>query len=285
MKNAGPLTFLKRFYQEAPVRSGSRYEVYTVHFASRRARSWELFLNEHLYGEPERALDLEYFFWVIRGEERIVLVDTGFTRDVAAMRHRDFHRSVESALEDLDLRAADVTDIIITHAHWDHTGNLGLFPQAQVYIAAPEYDFWRSPYAERTQVAHAAHQPDIELLSSIAEEGRLHRVPAKHTLVPGIAMCTVGGHTPGQLVVSVHGVKNPVLLTSDAVHLLEEIDADRPFAVLTDLLRMYDAYDLIDELRASVQDLAVVPGHDPQVFDGFARVNSADTVAGTYRVG
>jgi glyoxylase-like metal-dependent hydrolase (beta-lactamase superfamily II) len=57
----------------------------------------------------------------------------------------------------------------------------------------------------------------------------------------------------------------PVVLTSDAVHLYEELELDRPFAVMHDLEQMYAAYDFVKELARS-RRAVVVPGHDPDVF-------------------
>ena len=64
------------------------------------------------------------------------------------------------------------------------------------------------------------------------------------------------------------GTAGDVVLTSDAVHFYEELEADRPFGVVADLERMYGAYDLVKEL-GSAPGAVIVPGHDPEVMARF----------------
>jgi glyoxylase-like metal-dependent hydrolase (beta-lactamase superfamily II) len=81
----------------------------------------------------------------------------------------------------------------------------------------------------------------------------------------GVTAISVGGHSAGQQVTVVDADGGPVVLASDAVHLYEELELDRPFAVMHDLEQMYAAYDLVNELARS-RRAVVVPGHDPDVF-------------------
>ncbi len=56
-----------------------RYEVLAVRYGTRQASAREVFLNYHSYGEPDRPLGMDYFFWIIRNKARTVVVDTGFS--------------------------------------------------------------------------------------------------------------------------------------------------------------------------------------------------------------
>ena len=62
-----------------------------------------------------------------------------------------------------------------------------------------------------------------------------------------------------------------VVLTSDAVHFYQELEADRPFGVVADLERMYGAYDLVREL-GKAPGAQIVRGHDPEVMTRFPGV-------------
>jgi hypothetical protein len=65
-----------------------RYEVLAVRYGTRQARAAEVFLNYHVYHEPDRPLGMDYFFWVARNPARSVLIDTGFSPAAGAARGR-----------------------------------------------------------------------------------------------------------------------------------------------------------------------------------------------------
>jgi glyoxylase-like metal-dependent hydrolase (beta-lactamase superfamily II) len=82
----------------------------------------------------------------------------------------------------------------------------------------------------------------------------------------------VGGHSPGQQIVLVEAGRGLVVLASDAVHLYEEHERDRPFEIVADLAEMYRGYDLIRELCRE-PGAVMVPGHDPEVMRRFPPVD------------
>ena len=99
----------------------------------------------------------------------------------------------------------------------------------------------------------------------------------------GITAITVGGHSPGQQVLTVPTVSGKVVLTSDAVHFYEELELERPFAVIADLEEMYRAYDLLRELDRE-PGTVLVPGHDPEVQERFDAVEGDDASGVAVRI-
>jgi glyoxylase-like metal-dependent hydrolase (beta-lactamase superfamily II) len=87
------------------------------------------------------------------------------------------------------------------------------------------------------------------------------------TVAPGVRVVRVGGHTAGQAIVLVDTAEGTVLLSSDAVHYVEELDRDRPFVHVDSVPDMYEALDRVRRLLASGEAVRLVPGHDPGVFD------------------
>jgi glyoxylase-like metal-dependent hydrolase (beta-lactamase superfamily II) len=83
----------------------------------------------------------------------------------------------------------------------------------------------------------------------------------------------VGGHTPGQAVVSVRTADGPVLLASDAVHYYEECDKNMPFVSAANLIDMYAGFDTVRAMAADGSAAHVVSGHDPATLDRFTRVD------------
>ena len=250
-------------------------EVLAVRYGRRVTTRAESYLNFHLYGEPDADLDIDYYFWVIREPDGSgILVDTGFAPEAGDRRRREHHTTPAEALPSLGMQPDDVTTIVITHAHWDHTGNIRQFPRAHLVLAEAEYNFWTSPLATRTHFAAHSEPDEIALLERARADGRITLFTGQHALAPGIDLIEVGGHTPGQLIASVATANGPdpestVILASDALHFYEEVERDRPFAILADLPAMYRAYDTLAQL-AGQPGTHLVAGHDPLVRQRFA---------------
>jgi glyoxylase-like metal-dependent hydrolase (beta-lactamase superfamily II) len=245
-------------------------QVLAVKYGHRVTTRAESYLNFHLYGEPDADLDIDYYFWVIR-DGGVVLVDTGFAPEAGDRRRRAHYATPAEALPELGIDPDDVAAIVITHAHWDHTGNVRQFPRAQLVMTEAEYAFWTSSLAARAQFAAHCEPEEIALLRRARAEGRLTLFTGQHTVAPGIELTEVGGHTPGQLIASVTTQDGgTVVLASDALHFYEEVERDRPFAVLADLPGMYRAYDTLAQL-ATQPRTHLVAGHDPLVRARFTR--------------
>jgi glyoxylase-like metal-dependent hydrolase (beta-lactamase superfamily II) len=242
-----------------------------VRYGSRVTSKSESFLSYHAYGEPDAALGVDYYFWIITDDDgTVTLVDTGFAPGAGRRRQREQWLTPADALPALGIAPGRVRTVVITHAHWDHTGNLGQFPDAEIVMSQAEYDFWTSPVARRPLFALHSEAGELELLAAARAAGRLTLTQASQTqLRPGVELIQVGGHTPGELIVTIDDGAGTVILASDALHHYEEVDSDRPYAVLSDLPAMYRAYDLLAEL-ASQPGARLVAGHDPQVRARFA---------------
>jgi glyoxylase-like metal-dependent hydrolase (beta-lactamase superfamily II) len=260
---------------ERPPMSSDPYDVFAVRYATRMASASQVFLNYSIYGESDRPMQMDYFFWIARNEADTIVFDTGFTDAVGTRRGRTMLCSPERALTRLGVTPTDVSTVVITHAHYDHTGNLGLFPNATVVIARREFDFWAGPVSQRSQFAHSAEVSDVDQIVALEGQGRVRLFDDQLDLTPGIELIEVGGHTPGQVIAMVHGRSGSVLLASDAAHYYEELDRDRPFFVVADLERMYRGFDLVKQLTTD-RGAALVAGHDPDVLQRFPAVDPDD---------
>ena len=216
------------------------------------------------YGEPDGPARLDYYFWVLRSDGETILVDTGFHPDAGRKRGRAVRIDPVEAMAQLGVTADSVSRILLTHLHYDHIGNLDPFPDAELLVPALELDFWLSPMGQRGQFAYSVEERELDTIRAAVAAGRVRALEGGEEVAEGVGVIHVGGHTPGQMVVAVPGVT----LASDAVHFYDELEHERPFAVIADLAEMYEAYDT---LRALPGDL--VPGHDPAVMERYPRVN------------
>jgi glyoxylase-like metal-dependent hydrolase (beta-lactamase superfamily II) len=242
----------------------SDYSVYAVKYATREARS-----GEHFYGgDPHDApMPMDYYVWAVVSPERTIVVDAGFTAEVAARRGRKYLRCPTEGLEALGIDCARVPYIILTHLHYDHVGNLEKFPEATYVVQEAEMAFWTGRYAGRDHFRTIVEVDDIAYLVRENFEGRLRFVAGSEEIVPGIEVHRTGGHSAGLQVVRVKTGRGSVVLASDATHFYANIEQDRPYRIVSDLPRMYGSFDLVHALADSSAHM--VPGHDPLVMERF----------------
>ena len=240
------------------------FEVYAVRYAYREARR-----DEHYYGHDphDGPMPMDYFVWAAVSSDHTVVVDTGFTAEVAARRGREHLRSPAEGLEALAIDCARVPYVILTHLHYDHVGNLGDFPAATFVVQEEEMAFWTGRYAGKEQFRILIEAGDVLYLVRENFRGRLRFVAGSEEIVPGIEVHRTGGHSAGLQVVRVKTERGNVVLASDATHFYANVEEDRPYGIVSDLARMYGAFDLVRSLADSPDH--VVPGHDPLVMQRF----------------
>lgn len=243
---------------------GAPFEVYAIKYATREARS-----GEHFHGgDPHDApMPMDYYVWAVVSPEHTIVVDTGFTSEVAARRGRKHLRCPTEALGALGIDCARVPYVILTHLHYDHVGNLEKFPAATYVVQEAEMAFWTGRYASREHFRTIMEVDDVVYLVRENFEGRLRFVAGSEEIVPGIEVHRAGGHSAGLQVVRVKTARGSVVLASDVTHFYANIEEDRPYSIVSDLPRMYGAFDLVHTLADSPAH--VVPGHDPLVMERY----------------
>lgn len=252
----------------APGREREMYEVVIVRYGTRDTVRSDVFLNYAFYGAADGPVTVDYFFWLVRGRERTFIVDTGFGSEAGGRRNRTMLVHPVEALRALGVDPLAENDVIVTHAHYDHIGNLAALPNSRVLMSEREYDFWTSPLAQRQLFRYFSERAEIDHLHAARGAGRIGFVEHGYSPAPGITLLETGGHTPGQLMVLVETRDGPVLLASDAVHFYEELARDMPFIAVCDLPQMYAGFQTVRELVATRLH-HVVTGHDSSTLQRF----------------
>lgn len=253
-------------------------EVLAVRYGTRAALKSELFHRFESYGEPDAETGIDYYLWVLRGGPPTVVVDTGFDPAVGSRRGRSTLCPPVEALSRAGVDPHSVSRVIVTHLHYDHIGNLAAFPAAEFLLPERELEFWTGPLASRSQFSEHVEAGEIDLVRELHSEGRVRSLTGSSGVGPGVTATVVGGHSPGQLILTVKTAGGSVILASDAVHFYEELALDRPFAIIANLEEMYRAYDLVRELCGE-PGAVLLPGHDPAVMTRHAALEGAEGLA------
>jgi glyoxylase-like metal-dependent hydrolase (beta-lactamase superfamily II) len=248
------------------------FEVLAVRYGTVRSHKSELYYRWQAYGEPDAVADMDFFFYILRGGGETILIDTGFRPAAAPPRGRQCLVAPLDALARLGVDPGAVARVIITHFHWDHVGNIDAFADAELFLPQRELEFWAAPVARNIQFWSAVDPQPLAYLLDAHRQGRAVATGDEATILPGVRVITVGGHSPGQQLVAVDTARGSVVLASDAVHFYDELELERPFGVVVDLREMCDAYALLKRLERESGAL-VVPGHDPAVASRFATLD------------
>jgi glyoxylase-like metal-dependent hydrolase (beta-lactamase superfamily II) len=173
---------------------------------------------------------------LLRREGRTVLVDTG------GYNCRD---RLVSKLRDLGLEAADVTDVVLSHCHWDHILNFPLFTTATVHVPAAELA-WASGQPPGTWFLPELH------VERLAGDPGVHRFEDGEELLPDLRALWTPGHTPGHcgFVTSTPG--GPLIIAADAVKNQAEL-------VTGDTDLTLDS----EQSRQSIEKVRALAGQDP----------------------
>ncbi len=233
------------------------------------------YLNYDEYHEADGPIALAYYFWVIRNSNRTIVFDTGFSARGAAKRAREVLIPVPDALALLSITPESDVDVVISHLHYDHAGNLASFPRQRILLARAEYEFWTATESRRVQFRSVVDDEDVSALESAVAEGRVTLVSGVTDIAPGVRILEIPGHTPGQLAVLVDTADGRVLLASDATHFDEELDRDMPFKHNTAVIDLYRGLDRMREWRRVGAVARVIPGHEPATFEQYPRVSGA----------
>ena len=235
--------------------------------------------------ERGRTLDIPVMVWLLKGSNgRNVLIDAGFYRQkfLDQWKPRDF-RSPAAAVQAAGIAPDAITDIIISHAHWDHVGGADLFPRATIWIQREEYRYYTGEAWHARNTHGGVDADDMAALLEINTQGRLRFVAGDdQEILPGVRAYTGGRHTWASQFVSARlrgsaasagqaaTAGGTAVFTSDNVYLYENLEKRAAIAQTLDAASNLKAQDRIRALASDPR--LIVPGHDPAVFEKFERV-------------
>lgn len=250
--------------QEKPV-----YEVYAISYAVLPGFG----VSSLVAGaDRSRKLDIQMMVWLLKGSNgRNILVDSGFYREqfLKQWKPKDFVKPSE-AVATFGLKPEEITDIIISHMHWDHADGADLFPKATVWLQKDEYTYYTGE-AWHARNTHGGIDPDdVMMMVKLNIEGRVKLVNGDdQEPISGIRCYTGGKHTYASQFVGVNTKAGTVVVASDNMYLYENLDKRAPIAQTLDADSNLRAQDRMKQLASNPR--LIVPGHDPAIFERFPK--------------
>jgi glyoxylase-like metal-dependent hydrolase (beta-lactamase superfamily II) len=250
----------------------STYEIIALRYATHDRPASENFLYPPGAGEDphDYPMPIDYFVWVIRNSERTIVVDTGFDYPAARARGRTLLTHPVDALRAIGIDPEQVGDVVITHLHYDHAGNLGAFPNARFHLQDNEMIYATGRCMCHPRLRYPFEIEDVVTMVRRVYAGRVNFVDGDEEIAPGISLHHVPGHTRGLQCVRVETARGPVVLASDAAHFYANIERQNPFPILVDLAAMMESWRKLARLAGD--QLRTVPGHDPLVMQRYPRL-------------
>jgi len=253
--------------EEKPM--GNAYEIYAVRYATMPRTPHMNFLMPDPH--ETSAQDLDYFVWLIRGAGRQILVDTGFNAEEAKLRARKLTLNPVDALERFGVAADGIRDIVVTHLHYDHAGNLDRFPNARFHLQEREMSYATGRCMCTGLLRHPFSVEHVTLMVRHVYGERVTFHSGDGEVAPGVTLHRVGGHSDGLQVVRVETARGPVVLASDAAHYYANLHRKSPFPIVYNVGDMARGWEIVERLAGHPDRF--IPGHDPIVCEIYPRAS------------
>ncbi len=247
------------------------YDVYAIEYA--RGNGYAAVSKVALNTQSKDSVAFVYYIWYLRGHnDRRILVDVGFVGDTAMIRKSyAYYVRPDLALRRMGVEPNEITDVIITHPHYDHIGGLSLFQKANVWMQKNDYDAFVGAAWQKGGSHGGFDKQDVLMIVQANLDGRLTLVNGDSLeIIPGIRTFIGSKHTYESQHLLVDTQTDKVLLASDDCwfyHNLHELISvvlvQDPAAYIRQLRRM----------KTLVSDTTlIIPGHDPLVLAGFPSI-------------
>ncbi len=162
--------------------------IYAFRYGTTRLSEDYIYIN----GKKENMIEIALLFFLVEIGEKRILIDVGCD-EMAGFELLE-HKSPVSVLEENGVRREDITDIILTHTHGDHSDCVFYYPNATVYVNEREKD---------------------RIVNKIAESQKLITFDKELIFNEQILVRCVGGHSVGSSIVEIAGKGKTLVFVGD----------------------------------------------------------------------
>lgn len=274
MKKISFFVFILFSFSFSALPQTEHYKVYAIKFASvAHPMPVSMWVDK---GPDKDSVGIDFMIWLIKGDNgKNILVDAGFLNDLEDAKEFDVTGYIrpDSALAKLSLKAVDITDIILSHPHWDHIDGISLFPNAHVWMQKEDYNYFTG-IAWQKGGNHGGFNPrDVRMMFDLNVAGRLTLVDGDNKeIIPGIKVYTGSRHTfNSQFAVVETGIKK-IVLASDNIWVYYSLDHMMPASQggTFDPVAYVKSMQRMKTLASDTK--YIIPGHDSKIFSLFPKV-------------
>lgn len=246
------------------------YEVYALKFSSEmKIPSSEIAIG----GSPTDSVTGVFMFWLIKGNNgKNILVDAGFNRDSGEENKVDLSKYVrpDSVLLRLGVKATDISDIILSHPHWDHIDGIDLFPNAAIWIQEDDYNYFVGTAWQKDGHDWGFKKQDVRKLVERNLARKLNLVDGDNIeIIPGIRVYTGSKHTFNSQFIVVESGTNKIVIASDNIYFYYNLEhlKSAPLPATFDTNAYVRSMERMKSLTSDIK--FIIPGHDALLFKRF----------------
>jgi glyoxylase-like metal-dependent hydrolase (beta-lactamase superfamily II) len=241
------------------------WQIYAVRYAHHHRTARENVIG----GDPHdnSPMPMDYFVWAAVSNDKVFVVDTGFDQAMARKRGREFLHPPGEGLKAIGIEPEKVKDVILTHMHYDHSGNHDLFPNARYHVQDREMKFCTGRWMAHPHLRLPFEGEDVVAMVRRLYSGRVVFHDGDEEIAPGLSLHHVGGHSMGLQMVRAKTRRGDVVLASDAAHYYANIERGLPYPITFNIGEVMEGYRRAYALASSPEH--VIPGHDPLVLERY----------------
>lgn len=209
--------------------------------------------------DDTRTRNISWMFYYIEADGKKILIDTGFTEEhyVKNFGIKEYESPL-ALLKKINVEPESITDIVITHSHFDHMGGVILFPKAKIHIQFKEFESFK------TTQNYKANEKFFQLAEI---KSNIKKYESPIYLTPDITVSVSAGHTIGSQYVLVKTENRNYLITGDECYLVKECEKGigLPSKVAYSVNNNKSFIKLLRELKKKNSNLEILTLHDPEI--------------------
>ena len=261
-----PILFIALF-AFLPARAATPdYSIQAIRYANSPGDS----VADLVMGAPkDEKIDTVYVIWLIRGGGRNILLDSGSHLQKWFKYGMTDYLRPDEAVKLAEVKPDEITDVVISHAHWDHMGGMRFFPKAVVWIQKEEFRYYTGEAWQKGGNHGGIDPEDVQELVRLNTAGRLRLVDGDNVeIFPGIRAFTGARHTYASQYLRVEGHPTFVL-ASDSVYLYRNLAEHKASDTFSEADYPANIKNQERMIQLAGSPDRVVPGHDALQFEKF----------------
>lgn len=246
------------------------YQIYAIKFGERTTKNA---LSDVAVGSTSKdSVNVYFMYWLLKGSNgKTILVDAGFTADADINPKAIRYERPDKMLKELSVKPEEITDIIISHPHWDHIGGIDLYPQAMVWMQKEDYNYFVGAAWQVDGNKNGFNPKDVKKIVDRNLSNKLILIKGDGIeIMPNIKVYTGSKHTYEAQYVVVGSDENKVILASDNAWYYYNITSSLSIPVTHDASAYIKNMERMKNMQSNT-DL-IIPGHDPLVMSKFEKV-------------